>query len=146
MRGSAQTLQKKLCAASVSARCVMISISSSLEDYLEAIFILQQSCRGTRLTDIAEFLGVSKPSVSRAISTLKDAGLLEHESYGTISLTKSGEEYAAMVLHRHKLIKRFLTETLGVDEVIAERDACRMEHVISPQTIQKLFDYLGKAE
>ncbi len=124
----------------------MTSISSSLEDYLEAIYILQQSCRGTRLTDIAEFLGVSKPSVNRAISTLKDAQLLEHESYGTITLTKEGEAYASMVLRRHKLIKQFLTETLGVDEIIAERDACRMEHVISPQTIQKLFDYLGKAD
>lgn len=117
-----------------------------MEDYLEAIYILQQSCRETRLTDIAEFLGVSKPSVNRAISTLKDARLLLHESYGTITLTKNGEEYASMVLRCHTLIKRFLTETLGVDEATAERDACRMEHVISQQTMQKLIDYLNLAE
>ncbi len=122
----------------------MTSISSSLEDYLEAIYILQQSCRGTRLTDIAEFLGVSKPSVNRAVSTLKDAQLLEHESYGTITLTRDGEEYAGMVLRRHKLIKQFLTETLGVDEIIAERDACRMEHVHQSPDDTKLFDYLGQ--
>ncbi len=120
----------------------MENVSSSLEDYLEAIYILQQSCRGTRLTDIADFLGVSKPSVNRAVSTLKGMGFLDHESYGSIMLTSSGEKYASLVLRRHTLIKRFLSETLGVEEAIAERDACRMEHVISPQTIQKLYEYL----
>ncbi len=122
------------------------NISSSLEDYLEAIYILQESYRGTRVTDIADFLGVSKPSVNRAVSTLKETGLLEHEAYGTIRLTEDGKSHAAMVLQRHRLIKQFLTKTLGVDDIIAERDACRMEHVISPQTIQKLFEYLDKEE
>ncbi len=121
-------------------------ISSSLEDYLEAIYILQESYGGTRVTDIADFLGVSKPSVNRAVSTLKESGLLEHETYGAIKLTSDGRNHAAMVLQRHRLIKQFLSKTLGVDDIIAERDACRMEHVISPQTIQKLFEYLEREE
>lgn len=120
----------------------MDEMSASLEDYLEAIFIMQQKYGVARMKEVADFLGVSKPSVNRAVGTLKDAGYLTHESYGDITLTLEGETYAAKVLHRHKLIKRFLTDTLGVKEEIAEKDACKMEHVISPQTIQLLFEYI----
>lgn len=124
----------------------MEPISSSLEDYLEAIFILVQKHPHVRLTDIAEFMGVSKPSVNRAVGNLKDAGLVSHETYGVVSLTAKGKQRAAVVLRRHKLIKRFLTQTLGVEEDIAERDACRMEHVMSPKTIEKLYTYIEQAK
>lgn len=124
----------------------MEPISSSLEDYLEAIFILVQKHSHVRLTDIAEFLGVSKPSVNRAVGNLKDAGLVSHETYGVVSLTAKGKQRAAGVLRRHKLIKRFLTQTLGVEEDIAERDACRMEHVMSPKTIEKLYTYIEQTK
>ena len=120
----------------------MVKISSSLEDYLEAIFILVQQGGEVRLTDIADFIGVSRPSVNRAVGTLKEAGLVEHESYGQISLSSKGKAQASKVLRRHLLIKRFLTDNLGVDERNAERDACRMEHVMSPQTIEKLYKYI----
>lgn len=122
----------------------MAEISASLEDYLEAVFVLENRQRVVRITDIAAFLSVSKPSVNRAINTLKEKNMLEHENYGEIRLTPSGETIAATVLHRHKLLKRFLTDTLGVDETNAEEDACRMEHVISSETIEKLFEYLEK--
>lgn len=121
---------------------MMIKISSSLEDYLEAIFILVEHGGEVRLTDVADFLGVSRPSANRAVGNLKDAGLVEHESYGQISLTSKGKAQASKVLRRHKLIKLFLTDTLGVDEKNAEIDACRMEHVMSRQTIEKLFRYI----
>lgn len=124
----------------------MVKISSSLEDYLEAIFIIQHRGSVVRLTDIADFLGVSKPSVNRAIGNLKEVDLVEHENYGEVSLTAKGKTQAAKVLKRHKLIKRFLTITLGVDEINAERDACRMEHVMSQQTIEKLYRYLEEKE
>lgn len=124
----------------------MEPISSSLEDYLEAIFILIQKHPHVRLTDIAEFIGVSKPSVNRAVGNLKEAGLVSHETYGVVSLTAKGKQRAAVVLRRHKLIKRFLTQTLGVEEDIAERDACRMEHVMSPKTIEKLYTYIEQTK
>lgn len=119
-------------------------MTSSLEDYLEAVFVLSNQKGNVRLTDIAEYLGVSKPSVNRAVNTLTQNGFLEHVTYGDIVITPAGESYAANVLRRHKLIKQFLISELGVDEKIAERDACQMEHVMSPVTIDKLYEYLER--
>ncbi len=119
-----------------------IDISASLEDYLEAIFILQKENSSVRTTDIASFLDVSKPSVNRAVGTLRDAGLLSHESYGEITLTDLGKSHAKSVLHRHNLLKDFLHITLGVDAKTAEKDACKMEHVMSNESIEKLSSFL----
>ncbi len=119
-------------------------MTSSLEDYLEAVFVLSKQKSNVRITDIAEYLGVSKPSVNRAINTLTQNGFLEHITYGDIVITPEGESYAANVLRRHRLIKQFLVDELGVDEKIAERDACQMEHVMSPITIDKLYEYLER--
>lgn len=120
------------------------NMTSSLEDYLEAVFVLSEQKGSVRLTDIAEHLGVSKPSVNRAVNTLTQNGFLEHVTYGDIIITPAGESYAANVLRRHKLIKQFLINTLGVDEENAENDACQMEHVMSPVTIEKLYEYLER--
>ena len=120
------------------------NMTSSLEDYLEAVFVLSEQKGSVRLTDIAEYLGVSKPSVNRAVNTLTQNGFLEHVTYGDIIITPAGESYAANVLRRHKLIKQFLINTLGVDEENAENDACQMEHVMSPVTIEKLYEYLER--
>lgn len=119
-------------------------MTSSLEDYLEAVFVLSTKIDNVRVTDIAEYLGVSKPSVNRAVNTLTQHGFLEHETYGSIKITPQGESYAANVLRRHKLIKQFLIKTLGVDEENAENDACKMEHVMSSVTIDKLYEYLER--
>ena len=119
-----------------------VVMTASLEDYLEAVFVLKQQKKSVRMTDIAEFLAVSKPSVNRAIGTLKDAGLLKHETYGEITLTSAGKARAKDVLSRHHLLKVFLTDTLGVETEIAEKDACRMEHVMSKESIEKLSDFL----
>ncbi len=120
------------------------NMTSSLEDYLEAVFVLSQKKDSVRLTDIAQHLGVSKPSVNRAVKTLTENGFLEHVTYGDILITPEGESYAANVLRRHKLIKQFLMNTLGVDEENAENDACKMEHVMSATTIEKLYEYLER--
>lgn len=120
------------------------NVSASLEDYLETIYLLHEESDDVRITDIASRLGLSKPSVNHAVTTLRDSGYLEHELYGTIRLTDRGRLLAEQVLHRHLTIKRFLTETLGIDEKIAEADACRMEHVVSPETIDKLSDFIEK--
>ena len=120
------------------------NMTSSLEDYLEAVFVLSQKSRSVRMTDIAEFLKVSKPSVNRAVNTLTQNGFLEHITYGDIMLTPEGESYAANVLHRHKLIKRFLMDTLKVDEENAENDACKMEHDISDASFEAIKAHIKK--
>ena len=120
------------------------NMTSSLEDYLEAVFVISKKKSNVRLTDIADYLGVSKPSVNRAIKTLTQNGYLEHVTYGDIIITPQGESYAANVLRRHKIIKQFLINKLGVDEKTAEHDACQMEHVMSTSTIDKLYEYLER--
>lgn len=123
---------------------VKINMTASLEDYLEAVFMLAENSGEVRLTDIAAMLNVSKPSANRAVNTLTQNGFLRHEAYGAITLTPEGETYAASVLHRHKLLKHFLVNTLGVNENTAEEDACKMEHVMSAETIEKLYNYLER--
>lgn len=122
------------------------TVSASLEDYLEAIYILAQTNGSVRVTDIAQKLEISKPSVNRAINTLKDQGYVMHEHYGDLSLTERGEAIACGVLRRHQVLKRFLMEVLTVDEELAEEEACLMEHVMSQSTIDKLADFMAKKE
>ena len=117
-------------------------MTASLEDYLEAVLMIAETGKTVRITDLAENLGVSKPSVNRAINTLAKLNYLTHETYGEVVLTPEGETYAANVLRRHRMLKKFLTQTLGVDEDTAEDDACKMEHVMSAKTIDKLYKYL----
>lgn len=120
------------------------AISPSQEDYLEAILALEKQGKAIRVTDIAIQLEVSKASVNKAISLLKEACMVEHEHYGTIDLTETGREKAAQVMLRHTTLKRFLYSVLGVEEQTAEKDACLMEHVISEETMSKLVEYLDK--
>jgi len=94
---------------------------------------------------VAQRLKVSKPSVNKAVNVLKEAGLVEQEPYGTIWLTNEGERVARQVAYRHHMLKSFLTDILGVDPSTAEEDACRMEHVISNETLQKWSDYMNKS-
>lgn len=122
----------------------MNKVTASLEDYLEAVFVLGQNGNEARVTDLAQNLGVSKPSVNHAVKQLCEKGFAEHEAYGAITLTAAGETYAANVLRRHKMIKSFLISSLGVSEENAEADACRMEHIMSGETMDKLYEYLEK--
>ena len=113
-------------------------LSPSLEDYLKEIYVLNQDAQEVRVTDIARELGISKPSVNRAMNTLKEMQLLEHEHYGTITLTDSGMEMAKNILDTYKVIYKFLTEVLGVDEQTADAEAHLMEHDISKSTRKKI--------
>ena len=110
--------------------------SESLEDYLEAIFMLGGS--HVRSVDIANQLHISKASVNRAVNTLMDNGLVQKELYGDISLTSLGRENSERVLSKHLLIKKFLIEVLGVEEAIANDEACGIEHNMSENTAKKL--------
>ena len=118
-------------------------MSPSLENYLETVLVLEKNDAAVRLTDIANKLGVSKASANRAQGILKKAGLIEQERYGTISLTLKGRHAANDVYKRHRIIKKFLMTVLSINEETAEQDACRMEHVVSKETMSKLAQYLG---
>lgn len=114
------------------------------ENYLEAILRLEDESHHVRSIDVANTLGVSRPSVNKALGVLKKAGMVEQQPYGRISLTGLGRERAQDVLRRHVALRTFLTKLLGVDAETADADACRMEHVISEQTMAKLCDYMEK--
>ena len=123
---------------------VIKKMSQSLEDYLEAIYRLSLSVDGVGVTDIAEDLSLSKPSVNRAVGTLKEQGFVEHEPYGKILLTSAGTALGQQVYKRHMLLKGFLINQLAVDRETAEQDACRMEHAMSEETIHHLIDYIKR--
>lgn len=117
-------------------------LQESGENYLETILLLQQRNGSVRSIDIATYMNFTKASVSRAMSILKRENYILMEADGNIILTESGLAKAMAVLERHRLLTRFLTENLNVPSEIAEKDACRIEHVISPETfngIKKLI-------
>lgn len=115
-----------------------MKIQESGENYLETILLLEMRNGTVRSVDIANELGYSKPSVTRAMGVLKKAGLVEQESYGTIHLTDSGRKRANEIYNRHILIKEFLMTVLSLDAITAETDACRIEHIVSDTTIERM--------
>ena len=121
-----------------------MKLTNSQEDYLKTIYILEKSNNKVRVTDIAQKLKITKPSVNRAIKTLRDLDLLEYEAYGEINLTYVGEELAKEIIKKHDIIKMFLVDILGVDEKNAEEEAKSMKYAISPDTTKKLEKYIGK--
>jgi DtxR family Mn-dependent transcriptional regulator len=112
-------------------------MTQSLEDYLEMVSFLSDE-GVVRVTDIANRLGVSKPSVLTALRTLEEQGLLEHERYSNVSLTSKGVTQASEIRDRHDFLTSFLRDTVGVSPETAEKDACKMEHVLSDETLQKM--------
>ena len=123
-----------------------MAIHESGEDYLETILILHKKSGHVRSIDIATELGYSKPSVSRAMSILKEGGFINVASDGQITLTEIGLEKAEEVYNRHLLITGFLRDTLGVSQKNAEEDACKIEHVISCETVEKLREFVKNQE
>ena len=119
-------------------------LSSSMEDYLREIYVLTQKNDEVRVTDIAQLLGISKPSVNRAMNTLKEQGYIEHELYGTIKLTKAGAEAGKSVYDTYKIVYKFLTDVLEVRPSDAEEEAHLLEHDISKGTRKKLKKFMKK--
>ncbi len=114
-----------------------MELHESGEMYLETILILKNRFGYVRSIDIANEMGVSKPSVSRAVGLLKDNGYIAFDPNGMILLTESGKTVADKIYERHKLLTKFLT-SLGVSGETAARDACKIEHVISDETFSLL--------
>ncbi len=115
----------------------IMPIQESGEDYLETILILHLRNGAVRAIDIARELGYSKPSVSRAMGILKRDGHIDIDDNNHISLTESGKQIAEEIYDRHVTLTSFF-EKIGVDSKTAEKDACRIEHVISPITFEKI--------
>ena len=116
-----------------------MKLHASGEDYLEAILVLYKKTGMVRSVDVARHLEVSKPSVCHAVATLRDGGFLTMDEDYFLHLTDAGLEVAEQIYEKH----RFFTERLieaGVDQETAERDACRMEHVISQESFERLRD------
>lgn len=119
-------------------------IAESGETYLETILLIKERTQSglVRAVDIANELGFSKPSVSRALGQLKDKGLINIEFSGAIVFTPEGLEYAKKVFERHRILTYFLRYVLSVPAVQAEQDACRIEHVISDITVDRMVMFL----
>jgi len=120
------------------------SITRSREDYLRIIYELAEFSKAIRSSDVAEMLGVTRASVSRMMSELKNSGLIEKEKYGSVVLTEKGYNLAEQIKNKHDLIVRFLIDVLGVNTAIANEDACEMEHAVSRETAEKLSVQLSK--
>jgi DtxR family transcriptional regulator, Mn-dependent transcriptional regulator len=120
-------------------------LTKSLEDYIEAIYAMLQVKQVVRVTDLAEEFSYSKASISRAISTLKTKGLVKHEAYGTITLTQKGITLAKAVMDKHIMLTNFLVDILGVSSSVAEEDACKIEHIVSQETVDKIKEYMKKS-
>lgn len=117
-------------------------MKKSGEDYLEAVLALEEKLERIRITDVALHLGVTKPSVSRAMKVLQNDGYIHQESYGDIFLTEKGRVKASQVYSRHKLLTSFLRDVLGVAPEVAVEDACLIEHDISAETMEKLIAFM----
>ncbi len=111
--------------------------SESAEMYLENIKLLKATLPNVRAIDIVHYTGYSKPSVSRAMGLLRAGGHIEIDELGYITLTEQGEQLASKILERHHTLSKFL-ELLGVSENTASADACKIEHIISDESFEKI--------
>lgn len=119
-----------------------MELHESGEMYLETILLLKNRFGYVRSVDIARELGYSKPSVSRAVTLLKNNGYIFFDPNGMILLTEQGQKIAEDVYDKHQSLTKFLIK-LGVNEKTAQEDACRIEHVISPETLDAIKAYLN---
>ena len=122
-----------------------MALLESGEMYLEAIYVLSLESSAVRGIDVGDYLGYSKPSVSRALGVLKDEGLVRRDDDGFIKLTEAGEIMAKRIYERHTVLTRVLID-LGVDAETASEDACRVEHYISDTTFDAIKAYIKKTE
>ena len=118
-----------------------MQIQESGQMYLETIYVLTGRLSVVRSIDVSEHMGYSKPSVSRAIGLLKKGGLIAVDAGGAITLTDEGRKLAEKIYERHTLLTSFFVR-LGVSEATASEDACRIEHVISDETLGAIKAHL----
>ncbi len=120
----------------------MSDLRKSGEDYLEAILFIEEEKGIVKSVDIATYLGVSKPSVNKALTILQEMGYVSKPNYSQVTITQEGRKKAKAVAQKHSALTRLLTDVLGVSEDVAEKDACKIEHDISEETTEKLIAFL----
>lgn len=120
-----------------------MALLESGEMYLETIHVLSLTSGNVRAIDIGEYMGFSKPSVSRAVGILIKDGYITRDEDGSIKLTKSGEKIAKRIYERHTVLTKLLI-SIGVDEKTASEDACRVEHYISDKTFNAIKSHIKK--
>jgi DtxR family Mn-dependent transcriptional regulator len=118
--------------------------TESKEMYLETIYLLERESQHAHTAEIAKILGVSKPSVTKAMGLLKDQGLIEQERYGPVVLTQQGRKVSEKIYENHRLITQFIVSSLGLSPEQAEENACKIEHVISEQMLNAMKKYVNK--
>ena len=118
-----------------------MALQESGEMYLESIYMLSKKMKSVHAIDVGEYLGYTKPSVSRAMGILKKGGYIVVEANGNIQLTENGLRVAEAMYERHTLLTAFLM-SIGVDEDTASRDACKIEHVISETSFEAMKKYI----
>ncbi len=121
----------------------MSAMTQSLEDYLEAVYMLIKDSHSAQVCDVARMLSVKMPSVVKAVRELKKLGLATQEPYANIELTEKGWRVARRLMNRHTLLRSFLMK-LGVSRRTADKDACLMEHILSAETLDKIRIYNEK--
>lgn len=120
-----------------------MKIQESAEDYLEAILAIREKKGTARSIDVAHHLNYSKPSVSRAMSLLRENGYVSMDRDGLLTLTDAGMEIASRIYERHELIRKWLIK-IGVPEETAAQDACKMEHDLSVTTFDRMKEYISR--
>jgi DtxR family transcriptional regulator, Mn-dependent transcriptional regulator len=118
------------------------SLSASLEDYMEAIFHIEDQKHAARAKDIAVRLQVSSASVTGALRLLSEKELINYEPYDLITLTSKGRKVALDVVQRHEMLRDFFVKILAIDEAEAEASACKMEHGVSPKILERLTKFI----
>jgi DtxR family Mn-dependent transcriptional regulator len=117
-------------------------LTESIQSYLEVILELETTHKVARAKDIAERLGVQRGSVTGALRSLEEKGLIHYQPYSFITLTAAGKKIAQEIAHRHAVLEDFLLNVLQIDAETAEATACRMEHVIDRQTVDRLVCFI----
>ena len=119
-----------------------IQITPTMEDYLEAIFNLAKEKRAVRVRDIAKRLCVKMPTVTNMLKTLSEKGMIDYEKYEYLELTEKGSDVGSEIDKRHQIFRGFLTDVLKIDFDQADEDACKMEHAVSPDTLEAFVDFM----
>ncbi len=118
-------------------------LTSVMEDYLEAIVELDEYKKVVRVKDIAKRMDVKMPSVSSMLKTLNDRGLVNYEKYEYVELTKSGADIGKEMQRRHEILNQFLADILKIEPGVADTEACKMEHALSAETLDRLTTFMA---
>ncbi|NQT91204.1 MAG: metal-dependent transcriptional regulator [Lentisphaerae bacterium] len=119
-----------------------LKLSASLEDYLEAIYVVSEEKSAARATDVGEKLGVANSSVTNALQSLVKKKLVKHAPYDLITLTPKGKSVARRIVRRHRVLKDFFVNVLAVTEEVGEDCACKVEHVVPDEVLERFTEYI----